>query len=171
MEEKKSYVGYEYKDVLIKEKFMSMYVDSYQNFGWLFDGTTDSIPGTDEVKLKLKRDRKVPNKAELTRLQCQFESCMSEIVRLDSLKVKEAAIVAFTVGVLGIAFMAGSVFAYMGSFLPLSIVLAIPGFLGWILPYFLFCNIKKKKTEEIEPLINQKYDEIYKVCEKGCILL
>lgn len=171
MEEKKIYVGYEYRDVTVKEKFMSMYMDSYQNFGWQLDGSTDSIPGTNEVTLKLKRDRKISNKSELAKLQNQFESYMNELVRLENLKVKKAAIVAYTVGVLGIAFMAGSVFSYIGNILPLSIVLAIPGFLGWILPYFLFCNIRKKKTKEVEPLINRKQDEIYKVCERGCVLI
>jgi hypothetical protein len=171
MSEKKDYVGYEYRDVTVKEKLVSVYVDNYQNFGWQLEGITDSMPGIAEVTLKLKRDRKVVNKAELTRLQRQFESCMNEILTLENSKVVGAEITAYTTGVLGTAFMAGSVFAYLGGILPLSIVLAIPGFMGWILPYFLFCNVRKKKTEAVEPFINQKYDEIYQVCEKGCALL
>ena len=49
----------------------------------------------------------------------------------------------------------------------LTVLLAIPGFLGWILPYFLYRRLVRKKTAEIEPLQEQKYDEIDAICEKG----
>lgn len=43
----------------------------------------------------------------------------------------------------------------------------IPGIIGWILPYFLYQYVKKKKNAELTPLINNKHDEIYELCEKG----
>lgn len=49
----------------------------------------------------------------------------------------------------------------------LSIVLAVPGFSGWILPYFVYRRIQEKETKKITPLIEAKYDEIYEICEKG----
>lgn len=170
-EEKDSFVGYEYKNVVIKEPMENMYVDGYMNFGWQLESSAQGLPGKREVILNLKRDRKIRNKAELTRLQRQFESCMEEINSLENKKIIGAATVAYVVGVIGTAFMAGSVFAYIGGMLVLSIILAIPGFLGWIIPYLLFCNIRSKKSAQMEPIINQKHDEIYEVCEKANALL
>ena len=69
--------------------------------------------------------------------------------------------------------MAGSNFAVVADppIIWLTILLAIPGFLGWILPYFLYQMLVRKKTMEIEPLMEEKYDEIYTICEKGTNLL
>lgn len=170
-EENNSFVGYEYRNVTIKEPLENMYVDGYMNFGWQLESSSQASHGKREIILNLKRDRKIKNKAELAKFQRQFEAYMEEINSLESKKVVGAATVAYAVGVIGTAFMAGSVFAYIGGLLVPSIILAVPGFLGWITPYLLFSNIRSKKTEQIEPLINQKHDEIYGVCEKANALL
>ena len=167
------FIGYEYKDVTVPGDMASVYADGYVNFGWSLEGSdVPSAPaGSDTVALKFKRDRKIRNKAELTRLQAQFESCAGEIVTMERSKTTTASIAAYTVGIVGCAFMAGSVFAYLGGLLPLCIVLAVPGFLGWLIPYFAHQKIKKDKTAKLAPLINQKYDEIYAVSEKANGLL
>ena len=69
--------------------------------------------------------------------------------------------------------MAGATFAVTAQtpHIILCIILAIPGFLGWILPYFLYKVGVRKQTEKITPLIEEKYDEIYEICEKGNKLL
>ena len=69
--------------------------------------------------------------------------------------------------------MAGSTFAVTADppQILLCIILAIPGFLGWILPCFLYKRGVRKQTEKITPLIEEKYDEIYEICEKGNKLL
>jgi hypothetical protein len=121
--------------------------------------------------MKFKRDRKIHNKAELTRLQRQFESCASEIERLEASKSIGASVFAYSTGIVGTAFIAGSVFSYLAGMVPLMIVLAVPGFIGWIVPYFGYLRIQKKKIEQVTPLIDQKYDEIYDVCEKANGLL
>lgn len=48
-----------------------------------------------------------------------------------------------------------------------GLVFAIPSFLGWILPYLCYRTINKKKTEEVMPLIDLKYDEMYTICDKA----
>lgn len=55
MSSERNFVGYEYKEVTVKDKFSSMYADSYEKFGWQLEGTEDSIPGKKDVTLKLKR--------------------------------------------------------------------------------------------------------------------
>ena len=76
-------------------------------------------------------------------------------------------------GILGTAFIAGATFAVTAQppHILLCIILAIPGSLGWILPYFLYKAGVRKQTEKMTPLIEEKYDEIYEICEKGNKLL
>ena len=80
---------------------------------------------------------------------------------------------ALIVAIIGTAFMAGSTLIVTAQtpHVILSALLAVPGFIGWILPYFLYKKATEKQTEKIVPLIEQKYDEIYEICEKGNKLL
>ncbi|MDR3894493.1 MAG: hypothetical protein Q3Y17_17860 [Blautia sp.] len=79
--------------------------------------------------------------------------------------------IAYSVGSVGTVFMAGSVFSITADKLVPCIILAIPAFIGWVLPYLLYRGIIKKKTVQVTPLIDQKYDELYAVCEKANGLL
>lgn len=93
---------------------------------------------------------------------------------LDILQAIPAILLAISISaVLGTAFMAGSVFAVTAPApeIVLSIVLAVPGFLGWILPYFVYRSLVRKRTLRLTPLIEEKYNEIYEICEKGSHLL
>lgn len=178
------YVGYEYKEVKTDSAQASFLIDGYANFGWQVDQNVagglreesakkPGVPAADKVIIRLKRDRRIINKTELTRLQRNFEACVREIEELEKRKTTAASIAALATGSLGTVFMAGSVFAVTADppLILLCAVLAVPGFLGWILPYFLYRRIAKRKTEEISPLIEEKYDEIYEICEKGNRLL
>ena len=147
------FVGFEYLEVSAKRSMESMYVDGYRNFGWEFEGAS------------------AQSKAELTRLQRQFEACALEIEALERSKTTAAAIAAFTIGLAGSAFLGGVVFAYLNGLLPLMVILAVPGFLGWIAPYFCYQKIQRRRAEQTAPIIEQKNDEIYSVCEQGCRLL
>ncbi len=175
MEEKKeknNFIGFEYKDVTAVHGMEALWSDSMESFGWVLEGSAASLtPNFNTVNLKFKRDRKIRNKAELTRLQRQFEAAVKEIEKLENSKALEASAAAYGIGVIGTAFMAGSVFSYLGGFIPLCIILAIPGFLGWILPYFLYNKLKSKKTASITPLIDNQYEVIYETCEKASGLL
>lgn len=166
-----NFVGYEYKNLTTKQGMESVYADGYRNFGWQME--TSSIPehSLGSVSIKFKRDRKILNKAELTRLQRQFESCVGEIESLEHSKTIGASITAITIGIIGTAFMALSTFSYLGGMLPLMIILAVPGFIGWIIPYFCYNAMQRSKGSKISPLIDKKYDEIYEVCEKASGLL
>lgn len=165
------YVGYEYMEVSVKQSVASMCVDGYENFGWSLESTTYPIERMDHVALRFKRDRKLKGKAELTRLQRQFDGQLKEVARLEASKTSRAMIAAMIIGVAGTAFMAGSVFAIVGGILPLGIVLAIPGTIGWVLPYHVFKRLGRATTEQITPLLEQKHDELYSICEKANGLL
>lgn len=165
------FVGFEYMEVPAKRSMESMYVDSYENFGWEFEGSSSKENTGDGVTMKFKRDRKLRNKVELTRLQRQFEACAHEIETLEKSKATVAAVVAFTIGLIGTAFLGGAVFAYLADMLPLMVILAVPGFIGWIIPYFCYQTLLRNRERQIAPIIDQKNDEIYSVCEQGCRLL
>lgn len=79
----------------------------------------------------------------------------------------------FTVGIIGTAFMAGSVFVVTAEPMQivLCVILAVPAFAGWILPYFVYQKMKAAKTRQVTPFIEKKIEEIYEMCEKGQSLL
>ena len=165
----KDYTGYDYKTVTTESDKVSMYMDAYKNFGWIHDASMPEKQYLGTATLKLKRDRKIMNKAELTRLQQHFEACMDEIASLENSKTKMATIYSLAVGLIGTAFLAGSVFAVTAEppLILLCVLLGIPGLIGWAVSYYLFKFFTKKRTLEVVPLIEQKYDEIHGICEKG----
>ena len=170
---KKDYVGFDYKQVIAESQKIGFMIDCYENFGWSLDECTSDIKDNGKSVLNMKRDRKIINKVELTRLQKHFEDCTTQIDRLESQKTQTATMVALAVGIIGTAFMAGSVFAvsHEPPIIWLCVLLAIPAFAGWIMPNFLFNNIKATKTKQIQPLIEEIKEEIYQICEKGHGLL
>lgn len=177
--QQRDFIGYEYKELLTKGSRFSFLLDGYENFGWELDenlpenGKDRNFAAQQRKALRLKRNRKIVNKMELTRIERNFEACVNEIDKLEKEKTSIATVYALVLGVIGTAFMAGATFAVTAQ--PpnyiLCIILAIPGFLGWIFPYFLYKKIAGKQTERVAPLIEEKYDEIYRICEKGNKLL
>lgn len=177
---KREFVGYEYKEVITDKSRVSLLLDGYENFGWETDGNIYEEFGEnknprkqDKVILRLKRNRKIINRMELTRLQRNFESCVREIEILEKSKTSAATMYALIIAVLGTAFMAGATFAVTAQppRVILCILLAIPGFIGWIIPLFVYKRVQGKRIKEVTPLIEEKYDEIYELCEKGNKLL
>ena len=162
------FIGYEKLQVVAKNRETEkLYLDNYKNFGWEFEGYVPSLHDVMETTMSFKRDRKIPNKAELTRLQHQFDSGIKQIEKLEFSKGVRASVIAYGIGLLGAGFTVGAVFAFSGSMTALGIILAIPAAVGWVLPYFCYNRILKTKTEKTMPVIEQQYDEIYAVCEKG----
>lgn len=170
------FISYEYKEMIADVEKASFLLDCYENFGWQQDeklsGNVKSTYQT-KVRLQLKRNRKIVNKMELTRLQRNFEACTKEIETLEQSKTSSATMYSLVVGVVGTAFMAGSVFAVTAQppQILLCILLGIPAIIGWILPLFVYRKLAKQTEETIAPLIEAKYDEIDEICEKGHRLL
>ena len=167
--ESKNYIGYEYTEIRAGVQHLSMMLDGYMGFGWVPD---ENRPQGGNV-VHLKRDRKIVNRAELTRLQRHFDACMDELASLEKSKHSTATIIAMTAGLVGTVFIAGSVFAVTATppIIWLTILLAIPGFIGWAVPIFLYKAIYRRQAKKLEPLIEAKYDEIYEIGEKAAKLL
>ena len=171
--EKKDYRSYEYKQVVGREKQLSFCVDCYRNLGWFPDENAPVKQAHGQSLLQLKRDRRIANKMELSRLEHNFDACMAELEKLESSKTAVPTIHTMICAFLGTAFMAGSVFAVTADppIVWLCALLAVPGFLGWILPYFIYRQGVAKRIEKITPYIEAKYDEIDAICRKGYSLL
>ncbi len=163
------YIAYEYREIQAPESQMPFFLDCYESFGWEADSRLPHRPGV----LTVRRDRRRCNKAELTRLQRHFEACMEEITALENSKTTNATMAAIAAGVLATAFVAASVFAVTAP-QPrwfLGALLGIPGIAGWALTPLLYKKLTAKRAEAVRGLVDEKYEEIYQICEKGHSLL
>ena len=115
----KEFMSYEYKEVTVDIGQASFLMDGYANFGWEADenvmptnlDTSLRKRGASQygkITIRLKRDRRIINKTELTRLQRNFEAYVTEIEHLEKEKTSFPTIRAITMGIVGTAFMAGS---------------------------------------------------------------
>lgn len=167
------YIGYEYRELTLPENRVSFVLDGYESFGWVPDPHRPARPRGHRVTVALKRDRKILNKMELTRLQRHFEACLAQADRLEKAPGQAANLWALLTALLGTAFMAGAVFAvtHQPPLYGLMVLLAVPGFGGWILPLFVHRWVLRRRTEAARPLLDAQYDQIYRLCEKGHALL
>lgn len=168
--EKNKFIGYDYTDITINEQVAGIYLDNYLHFGWQLDSHSATLrPNT--VTLTFKRDRKIDHQADLNRLQRKFDGIVAEIISLKHAKRLIPATVAYLFGVIGTALMAGAVFAILGHQIPLMVSLAIPGTLGWIMPYFLYRSLTIKRTKQLSPIVDEKFEDIYAVTKDAKLLL
>ncbi len=156
---------YDYLKVPVDENFLSQYLDGYGCFGWKPDDNVPPEKTGGKVQLHFKRSRNIPGKTELIRLQQHYEACMAEIATLEASKSS----VPMVVWLVGCAFMAGSVFAVTADrpIIWLTVVLGIPGFALWGGAYFGYKIARQRRTAQVAPLIEAKFDEAYQVCEKA----
>ena len=57
----RSYVGYEYKEILVSKDKVSMCIDGYKNFGWKLDENRKQLTEKEKSIIYLKRDRRIIN--------------------------------------------------------------------------------------------------------------
>lgn len=164
------FVAYEYTAINASADQESMLKDAYRNFGWTCEAVDRSTLPGGSVTLRLKRDRAVPNRPALANLQRQLENGVEAISNLERSKTTKAFVVAFTVGILGSAALAGSVFCFLASFWVPFVFLGIVGLVGWALPYFLFNNIRAARSAAVNQEIDRQYDQLYATCEQAAAI-
>ena len=174
IEQHAGFVAYEYQEHTVEQRYASYYEDGYGYFGWQVE--TQQPHGVElqgRETLRLKRDRHIPNKTELTRLQRQFEAIMEDVRRLEHSSEHLATMAALGCGMAGTVFMGGSTFAITAAapIVWLCAVLAVPGFILWGAAYPLYRYVQKRRAQEVQPLVEGKLDEMYEVCEKASRLL
>ena len=102
-QESAGYVGYEYREISVPREYASLCLDSYPCFGWEEDPNQGrpgrrrspaipAAPGPKEMEtLCFRRARSISGKAELTRLQRNFDSCIAELRALERSKTTRGA--------------------------------------------------------------------------------
>ena len=73
------YIGYDYYSMKVDKQKVSMYIDYYESFGWTLEDHDIYKEEISKGNLHFKRERKIMNKVELTRLQRQLEDCLNQI--------------------------------------------------------------------------------------------
>lgn len=179
--ETKDFVAYEYLSLNVKSELVPLYIDCYENFGWLLINNTALVDKEDYylnntnisnnklVNIKFKRDRRIKNKVELLSLQRKLESSLKEIEKLENEPSTKGIISAMTIGLIGTIFLAISVFSITATnplYIP-CILCGIIGIIGWILPYFAYIKVKKQHKEANVILIEEQYNTIYDSCEQA----
>lgn len=162
--------SFDYRKVNVKRSMVSLYTEAYRYFGWILICSDPDEPNQASgtwITLEFRRDHKIRNKAELTRLQRNFDACVDEICEMEKEKTGTADKAARGIGLMGSLFLICSALLAFACKLSAGILLAIPGVFGWLFPGFLHKRLVKKKSEEVDPLIEQKYDEIQRVCQKA----
>ncbi len=167
------YIGYEYREIPVAARDVPLFLDCYRHFGWVPAQSLPVYAGKDRVLLQLKRNRKLVNRVELTRLQRNFESCVAQIGQMERAGRRRATVWALLAGLLGTACMAGAVFAVTGDpprYLVMAL-LGVPAFGGWLLAPLVYRRQRQRQSRKAEPFRQAKYEEIYRLCEKGHSLL
>ena len=167
------FVAYDYQEVDVEGRYLSYYLDGYGHFGWQVEQKGQDAGLRGRVSLRLKRDRHILNKMELTRLTRQFEAILREVAALERSRTAQAEVMGISVGVLGTALVAGSTFAVTASppAIWLCALLGAPGLALWGAAYPLYRRKLRRRAGEVAPLVEEKLEEMYAVCEKGHRLL
>ena len=191
-----NFVGYEYKTITVPKSMDCLWADSLGSFGWALDKKEPAVvkhlwgplrvmmaplsvfggkfkesvvdhESATKMNLTFKRDRAIPCKSELNLLQPELEHSARSIESLEESKTMAASVAAYAIGLVGTVFLALATFAYLAGMSPLFIILAIPGFLGWIIPFFAFHAVKNNRTKKIDPLIEIQHENIYTICQRA----
>ena len=172
----RAFAAYEYKVASVDRRRAPEYLNGYESFGWELDDayeTPASYPGVPAaermIALHLRRDRRIVNRVELTRLQRQFEACMNEIQTLESSRDVHATICSLCTGVVGLALLVCTAFSAISerALTWISLLPTIPGAVCCALAYPIYRRVYRKRERAVEPLLDAKYEEISSICEKG----
>jgi len=164
----KEFIAYEYKEVIINKKRLDLYLDCVINLGW---EVTNKENYLGKIKLNLKRNYKINNREEVLKLEKDFEEKFNLLERINNEKYDLGLMISLTVGLIGTACLAGATFSFLASKIGLMIILAIPGFVGWFLPYFINKKINNKNLVKVEQKNTELKNEIYSSMEKAFALL
>lgn len=171
--QERDHVSYEYRTVSVKAKDKTRAMDLYEAFGWEVTGTS---PALDGVTLSLKRDRHIPHKQELVKLERQAEDTFVCIGGLERAKTRGASIFCCIFGCIAALVLGG------GMSLTLLIEGSIPAFVGGIVlgmigivlcgvNYPIYKRLVSQKTKALLPVIDETEEKLADILERGNDLL
>ena len=171
--QEKDFVSYEYRTVSVKAKDQARVMDLYEAFGWEVTGTS---PALDGITLSLKRDRHIPHKQELVKLERQAEDTFSRIGGLERSKTQGASAFSYIFGCIAALILGGGMSLVMlveGSIPALvgGIVLGIIGIVLCGVNYPIYKRLASQKTKALLPVIDEAEEKLANLLERGNDLL
>lgn len=163
----KQFIGYEYQERVVEKKYEPVYLDAYPNFGWVIDQHHKSTQNPNNIMLHMKRNRDLVNRIEIKRLENKFQATMNEIIKIEKRNQLIPTIQACLVGLFGTALIVGGFFIHSVSSLYLSLLFGLVGFIGWVLPYFIYKTQFEKRTHHNQDSVESKYDAIYDLTKRA----
>ena len=171
--QEKDFVSYEYRTVSVKAKDQARVMDLYEAFGWEVTGTS---PALDGITLSLKRDRHIPHKQELVKLERQAEDTFARIGGLERSKTQGASVFSYIFGCIAALILGGGMSLVMlveGSIPALvgGIVLGIIGIVLCGVNYPIYKRLASQKTKALLPVIDETEEKLANLSERGNELL
>ena len=171
--QEKDFVSYEYRTVSVKAKDQARVMDLYEAFGWEVTGTS---PALDGITLSLKRDRHIPHKQELVKLERQAEDTFAAVSRLERSKTLGASVFSYVFGCIAALVLGGGMCLCMlveGSIPALvgGIVLGIIGIVLCGVNYPIYKRLASQKTKALLPVIDETEEKLANLLERGNELL
>jgi len=162
------FIAHEYTTVRAPRDLARLYEDTYRAFGWT---VTDehTVPGSTEFKLK--RDRSIRTRSAIAELERKAQRSLTTIGRLSNSPRTFAMTSAIAIGLIGTAFLAGSVFTLLGGFIVASIALGVVGLLGWAGGAASYLLVRNRRTAKIAARIDAEYRTVYECAEQATRLL
>lgn len=171
MTETTAFTPYEYLTIQVDRELEALYKDTYRNFGWTIEGYGTGMPNPATVTLKLKRDRRLPNRPAVIEQQRIAEHALATIASLEQSKQTAPMMAALTAGIIGSAFLAGSVFAITANLWLLGIPLGVVGLVGWMAGYVAHGRVRAGRAAKVSPLIDREYETVYAAGEQASHLM
>lgn len=165
------FTPYEYLTLQVDRELEPLYKDTYRNLGWTIEGYGSRLPNVSTATLKLKRDRRIHNRQAVLEQQRTAEQALATIATIERSKDSAPMAAALGAGLLGSAFLAGSVFAITANLWVLGIPLGVVGLAGWATGYFAHGRVKAGRVAKVTPLIDREYETVYAAGERAAQLM
>lgn len=171
--QERDFVSYEYRTVSVKAKDQARVMDLYEAFGWEVTGTS---PALDGVTLSLKRDRHIPHKQELVKLERQAEDTFARIGGLERSKTQGASVFSYIFGCIAVLILGGgmSLVMLVESSIPALVGGIMLGIIGIVLcgvNYPIYKRLASHKTKALLPVIDETEEKLANLLERGNELL
>ncbi len=172
--EEKNFVAYEYKTRTVKAEDQPRLADMYEAFGWEITSASPAVGGG--VALSLKRDRKIVHKQELNKTERQAENVFETLASLRRSETLGASVFAYIFGLIGALMLGGgmSLIMTIQNSVPAlagGIVLGVVGLALCGINYMIYKKLALKKTEKVQPAIDENEEKLANLLEKGNELL
>lgn len=170
----KNFVVYEYKTVTVAAKDRAKETDLAEAIGWEVVDANKAIG--DNYALTFRRDRKIPHRAELSRLEKRARDASDTLKVLEKSKTRTATAFGWIFGIastliagggMSLVMKAEGVVAKMAA----GIILAIAGIALCCVNYPIYNKIALKKAKEVTPSIDAGEEALANILEQGNDLL